>query len=203
MKVALVGATGNVGSRLLNELVHRGHAVTAIARRPERVPPQPAVTAVHGDVGDGAALPALLAGHDAVVTAVPFSGGDPDRLIAAVKAAGVARWLVVGGAGSLEVAPGRRLVDTPDFPAAYRQEALGGCAFLDALRRETDLDWTFLSPSALLGPGERTGRFRIGGDTLLTDETGNSAVSYEDYAVALVDELERPAHSRRRFTVGY
>jgi uncharacterized protein len=203
MNVALIGATGNVGSRLLAELLRRGHTVTAIARNPERVPAQPGVTSRRGDVADKAGTAALLAGHDAAISAVRFTDSDPQILIGAVKAAGVPRYLVVGGAGSLEVRPGLKLMDAPGFPAAYRPEALGGAAFLDALRAETDLDWTFISPSALFVPGERTGEFRLGDDQLLKDAEGNSRVSFEDFAAALVDELENPAHSRRRFTVGY
>src|SRR3712207_2684030 len=203
MNVALIGATGNVGSRLLAELLRRGHIVTAIARNPDRAPSQSGVTAKRGDVADKAGLAALLAGHDAAISAVRFTDSDPRLLIDAVKAAGVPRYLVVGGAGSLEVAPGLKLMDAPSFPAAYRPEALGGAAFLDALRTETDLDWTFVSPSALFVPGERTGKFRLGGDQLLKDAEGKSRISFEDFAVALVDELENPAHSRRRFTVGY
>ncbi len=109
---------------------------------------------------------------------------------------------MVGGAGSLEVAPGVKLIETPQFPALYKAEAAAGGAFLDLLRQETRLDWTFLSPSALFVPGERTGKFRLGGDQLLTTEKGSS-ISFEDYAVAMADEIEKPAHSRRRFTVGY
>jgi putative NADH-flavin reductase len=203
MHVALVGATGNVGSRLVAELVRRGHTVTAIARNPERLAAQQGVTATKGDAADQAGLASLLKGHDAAISAVRFLGSDPRLLIGAVKAAGVPRYLVVGGAGSLETAPGARLVDAPGFPAVYKEEALQGAAFLETIRGETDLDWTFLSPSAMFVPGERTGRFRLGGDQLLADDKGNSRISFEDYAVALVDELERPAHSRRRFTVGY
>ncbi|AWB24175.1 NAD(P)-dependent oxidoreductase [Methylobacterium currus] len=200
-KVAVIGATGNVGSRLVNELVARGHRVTAIARHPAPAA-SPLVEPVAGDAGDPAGLARLLAGHDAVVSAVRFGLCDPAALIGAVRESGVTRYLVVGGAGSLEVAPGRRLIDQPDFPDAYREEATRGVAFLDALRAVSDLDWSFLSPSALIEPGERTGRFRLGGDQLLVGE-GGSRITYEDYAVALVDEIERPAHLRRRFTVGY
>jgi putative NADH-flavin reductase len=203
MKVALIGATGNVGTRVLAELLSRRHSVTAIARHPEKVPAQPGVTAKRGDVFDKAGLADLLAGHDAVISAVRFSGSDARTLIDAVKAAGVPRYLVVGGAGSLEVTPGQKLVDTPTFPAAYKPEALKGGEFLQALRAEKDLDWTFLSPSAMIAAGQRTGKFRLGGDQLLSDENGQSSISYEDFAVAMVDELEKPAHSRRRFTVGY
>ncbi|WP_353186622.1 NAD(P)-dependent oxidoreductase [Bosea sp. (in: a-proteobacteria)] len=203
MKVALIGASGFIGSRLLAELSARGHAVTAIVRSPEKVASLPGVTAVKGDVFDRDGLAALLAGHDAAISAVHFTASDPQILLAAVKQSGVKRYLVVGGAGSLEVAPGVKLVDTPDFPAAYRDEAQKGGVFLDLLKQEPALDWTFLSPSALIQPGERTGKFRLGTDQLLVDAKGDSAISAEDYAVALVDELEKPAHRRRRFTVGY
>ncbi|WP_029009794.1 NAD(P)-dependent oxidoreductase [Azospirillum halopraeferens] len=203
MNVALIGASGNAGSRIRAELVRRGHRVTAIARHPERIAADDAVTVRAADASDGAALSGLLAGHDAVISALPFRGSDPETLIGAVKAAGVSRYLVVGGAGSLEVAPGVRLIDTPEFPDAYRTEAAAGAAFLERLRREDGLDWTFLSPSAMFVPGERTGRFRLGTDSLLADDTGTSSISFEDYAIALVDELETPRHVRRRFTVGY
>jgi putative NADH-flavin reductase len=200
--IALIGASGNVGTRLLKELAARGHQVTAIARDPAKIPAQPGVTAVRGDAADGAGLATLLAGHDAVVSALRFLDSDPATLIDAVRAAGVKRYLVVGGAGSLQVAPGQRLIDQPDFPAAYKPEAAAGAAFLDALRQAGDLDWTFLSPSALFVPGERTGKFRLGKDDLLVGAQGSS-ISYEDFAVALADEIERPAHVRERFTVGY
>lgn len=200
--VALIGASGRAGSRILAELADRGHTVTAIARNPQKIAAQPGVTAEKGDVFDGEGLAALLKGHDAVISAVHFTASDPRVLIEAVRASGVKRYLVVGGAGSLEVAPGKRLVDEPDFPAQYRQEALAGAAFLDLLKTIDDLDWTFLSPSALFVDGERTGRFRLGQDRLLTNEKGSS-ISFEDYAVAMVDEVEAPRHVRRRFTVGY
>lgn len=202
MNVALVGASGNVGSRLLKELSSRGHQVTAIARNPDKITSLPGVVAQKGDLFDVLAMTELLRGHDAVISSVFFTASDPDKLIGAVKASGVKRYLVVGGAGSLEVAPGMLLVDSPDFPADYKPEAEKGLAFLEALKREKELDWTFLSPSAMFGPGERTGRFRLGDDQLLTNEKGSS-ISYEDLAVAMVDELEKPSHSRRRFTVGY
>lgn len=202
MSIALIGASGNAGSRILKELSDRGHAVTAIARNPDKIARLPGVTAKAGDVFDLAGLAALLRGHDIVVSAVHFSASDPRLLIDAVKAAGAKRYVVVGGAGSLEVAPGVALVTTPDFPEAYKAEALAGSRFLDLLRAEKALDWTFLSPSAVLEPGQRTGKFRLGGDQLLVGEHG-SRISFEDYAVALVDEIEKPAHSRRRFTVGY
>lgn len=203
MKIALIGATGFIGSRLLTELSTRGHKVTAIVRNPEKAPALAGVTAAKGDVFDKDGLAALLAGHDAVISAVHFSASDPAALIAAVKQSGVKRYLVVGGAGSLEVAPGVKLFDTPEFPAIYLDEARKGGAFFDLLKQENGLDWTFLSPSALIAPGERTGKFRLGKDQLLVDAAGKSAISAEDYAIALVDELEEPANIRQRFTVGY
>jgi uncharacterized protein len=202
MKVALIGASGQGGSRLLVELIRRGHQVTAIARQPDKIAADPGVTAKKGDVFDKAGLVHILRGHDAVVSAVHFTASDPKLLIEAVKEAGVKRYFVVGGAGSLEVAPGVKLVDTPQFPAAHKAEATKGGEFLDLLRKEKALEWTFLSPSAMIGPGERTGKFRLGKDQLLTNDKGSS-ISWEDYAIAAVDELEKPAHVRQRFTVGY
>jgi putative NADH-flavin reductase len=202
MKIALIGATGNAGSRILAELSRRGHAVTAIARHPEKVPALTGVTARKADVQDVAGLANALRGHDAVISSVHFTASDPRKLIEAVHASGVGRYLIVGGAGSLEVAPGVKLIDTPEFPAIYKAEAAAGGAFLDLLRKERTLDWTFVSPSALFVPGERTGKFRLGGNQLLVNDKGSS-ISFEDYAIALADEIERPAHSRQRFTVGY
>lgn len=203
MKVAVLGASGRAGSEIVKELARRGHQVTGVARRPERVPAQDSVKAVSGDVNDPDALAPLIQGADAVVSAVMFTDSDPEALIAAVKAAGVPRYLVVGGAGSLEVAPGLALIDTPDFPEAYKPEAAAGGRFLERLRQEKDLDWTFLSPSALFDGDQRTGAFRLGEDSLLVDAAGSSRISFPDYAVAMVDEIETPRHARRRFTVGY
>ena len=202
MKVAVIGASGRGGSRIVDELARRGHQVTAIARHPEKIKAQAGVTAVAGDLFD-AGFAKLLSGHDAVVSAVHFSASDPHKLIEAVRAAGAKRYLVMGGAGSLEVAPGVRLIDTPAFPAAYKNEASKGADFLDMLRGESGLDWTFLSPAAEIDFGSRTGKFRLGKDQLLVDEQGKSRISFEDFAVAVADELEQPRHSRQRFTVGY
>lgn len=203
MKIAVVGASGNAGSRITAELARRGHAVTAIARNPDRIARAANVVPTQGDASDEAALAQLLRGHDAAISSIHFLASDPAKLIGAAKASGVGRYLVVGGAGSLEVAPGVRLVTTPSFPAQYKAEAEKGGAFLDLLRQEKELNWTFLSPSALFAPGERTGKFRLGTDQLLTAADGKSWISFEDFAVALADEIERPAHVRKRFTVGY
>jgi len=203
MRVALIGASGNVGSRILNELLIRGHTVTGIVRHPEELPDRDGLTAKRGDINDESGLAPLVAGHDAVISAVKFQSMNARSFIDAIKTAGVKRLLVVGGAGSLEVAPGVQLVDTPNFPEAYKTEALAGRDFLNILHGERELDWTFLSPSALFVPGERTGKFRLGTDRLLTGANGESRISFEDYAIALTDELEMPRHSRQRFTVGY
>ena len=203
MKIAVIGASGNAGSRISAELARRGHAVTAIARNPGKIASLANVTAVEGDVLDQAGLAGLLAGHDVAISSVHFLDSDPVRLIGAARDSKVSRYLVVGGAGSLEVAPGVRLVTTPGFPAAYKAEAEKGAAFLDLLRAEKELNWTFLSPSALFTAGQRTGKFRLGTDQLLTADDGKSWISFEDFAVALADEIERPAHIRQRFTVGY
>jgi putative NADH-flavin reductase len=202
MKVAVIGASGRGGSRIVEELVRRGHTVTAIARNLEKLPSGPNITAKTGDVHD-AGLADLLKGHDAAISAVRFVQSDPALLIRAVKKSGVKRYLVMGGAGSLEVAPGKKLIDTPQFPDAAKPEASKGGEFLDRLRQEKDLDWTFLSPAALIEIGERTGKFRIGGDQLLTDANGKSRITFEDYAIAMVDEVENPKHLRKRFSVAY
>ena len=202
--VAILGITGRAGSRIATELLQRGHTVTGIARNVVKAEARPGLSLKQADATQLDALVALLRGHDAVISATHFAGGiDAATAIAAAKKADVPRLLVVGGAGSLEIAPGKALVDTPEFPAAYKAEALAGRAFLEALRAEKVLDWTFISPSALFEPGERTGSYRIGGNQLLADANGKSWVSMEDYAIAMADEIEKPAHPRQRFTVGY
>jgi putative NADH-flavin reductase len=203
MHVAIIGGSGNIGSQIVTEALSRGHTITAIARHPEKIAARKGVTAGAGDLADEAGLAAVLRGHDAVISSVRFKSFKPAQLIGAVKASGVKRLLVVGGAGSLEVKPGVALLDTPEFPAAAKEEAGGGSATLKALKGETALEWSFLSPSAVIGPGERTGKFRLGGDQLLVGADGKSRISIPDFAIALVDELENPRHLRRRFTVGY
>ena len=203
MNVALIGATGRGGSCILTELIERGHQVTAIVRHAEKVPALPGVTAQQGDACDGDALRTLIAGHDAVISAVQFVPTDSETLIAAVRDSGVPRFIVMGGAAGLETAPGVKLIDSPHFPPEYRAEATKAIAFLKLLKQEPDLDWTFVSPAALIEHGERTTTFRIGGDQLLTDADGNSRITFEDYAIALVDELESHAHPRQRISVAY
>lgn len=212
MNIALIGASGFIGSALLKEALSRGHQLTALVTRPEKLATASNLKAVKVDVNATDALAAQLKGHDAVLSA--FSGHAQSNVleyyeagirsvIAAAKKAEVPRLLVVGGAGSLDVAPGVQLLDTPAFPAAYKGTAEGARQALNILREEKSLNWTMLSPSAVIAPGERTGKFRLGGDQLLADAQGNSRISVEDYAVAMLDETETPAHERRRFTVGY
>jgi uncharacterized protein len=212
MKIALIGATGFIGSVILREALERGHEVTAIVRHPEKLPQNAHLIVQQGDVTNETQTAAQLAGSDAVISSYsPGRVADVQQqyissyraIIRAVKKAGVKRLLVVGGAGSLEVAPGVQLVDTPAIPEEWKPGVLGLREALYILRTEPDLDWTFLSPSATIAPGERTGRFRLGTDQLLKDADGQSRISVEDYAVAMVDELENPQHIRARFTVGY
>jgi putative NADH-flavin reductase len=202
MKVAVLGASGRAGSEITKELASRGHAVTAIARKPEAIPVASGVTPVAGDASDPAALAALIKGSDAVISALHFDV-PAETLIGALKTAGVPRLLVTGGAASLEVAPGVILFDTPQFPAEWKPIAKGGITFLEDLRQEKDIDWTFFSPAALIEEGPRTGAYRTGGDQLVVDDKGDSKISFADYAIAMVDELEQPKHSRARFTAAY
>ena len=203
-KIAIIGATGRAGSQLLEEALRRGHAVTAIARNASsKLGERAGVTIKDLDVLDAGALQQAVAGHDAVFSAAHFTGIPASAVIDPVKKAGVKRLLVVGGAGSLFAAPGLKVIDTPNFPAEYKAEAAAGGVYLDTLRQEQALDWSFLSPSALFVEGERTGKFRLGRDDLLVGADGKSWISFADFAIAFIDELEKPAHSRQRFTVGY
>lgn len=203
MNIAVIGATGKAGSRVVAELLARGHRITAIVRHPEQVPAHPALVAHYGDARNADDLAPLLADHDAVVTATRLRQIYHDVLVAAVRRSEVKRLLVVGGAGTLKNASGVELIDAGLVPVASREEALAGREFLTLLRKQRELDWTYLSPSLHFAPGTRTGKFRLGGDEVLIGADGKSAISMEDYAIAAADELERPQHLRRRFTVGY
>ena len=207
MKIALIGATGYVGSKLLTEALDRDHDVTAVVTDPGRLPSHARLKGIEGDATDAASLASIVAGHDLVISAFN-PGRDPDgkgtrALVEGVKRAGIGRFLVVGGAGTLKLPSGERVVDQPDFPAEWKAGALRTAAFLDQLLEEQDLDWVFLSPAAMLVPGERTGRYRTGKDHLLTNEGGESRISLQDFAVAMLDEAEMPRHHRERFSVAY
>ena len=202
MKIALIGASGSVGSRIAAEALARGHQVTAVARHTDRIKAQDHMTAHDGDIAQPEALGALLRGHDVVVSAVRFVDFDVQQVLQALALAGGPRLVMVGGAGSLLNNADIALVDAPGFPEAFKAEAQAGARTLAALRSRPDADWTFISPSALFAPGERTGRYRVGRDHLLVASDGKSHISQEDFAVALLDEVESPKHRRSRFTVG-
>ena len=202
MKVSVLGASGRAGSEITRELARRGHTVLAVARKAAAIPDEPGVVAVAGDASDPVASAELIRGSDAAISALHFDVSAA-TLLAALRTAGVPRLLVTGGAGSLEIAPGKRLIDAPDFPEAYRAAATQGVAFLDDIRAETAIDWTFLSPPAMIFEGPRLGHYRSGLDRLLTDASGESKISFADYAIAMVDELEQHRNGRRRFTVAY
>ena len=213
MKIALIGATGFVGSAILKEALDRGHEVTAIVRHPEKLQPHAKLHSQKGDVYNADDVARLVAGHEAVISAFNPGWGNPDiynlqvkgtqAIINGVKKAGMKRLLFVGGAGSLEVKPGVQAVDLPEFPKEWKQGALATREALNLLRKEPNLEWSFLSPSADLSPGQRTGKFRLGKDQLLADANGKSHISTQDYAMAMIDEVEKPKHIRQRFTVGY
>ncbi|MEV8031085.1 NAD(P)H-binding protein [Streptomyces sp. NPDC086182] len=212
MKLVLFGATGMVGSRIATEASARGHQVVAVSRSGQS--PVPGVAATAADASDTAKVAELVADADAVGSACvpPRDGSDPREpflalnhsLVEGVRSAGVHRLVIVGGAGTLEVAPGEAACDQPDFPEEYLPEALAHRDALAYLRTDVDdLDWTYISPAAEIGPGERTGEFRIGGDRMLTDPEGHSRISAEDYAMAFVDQLEMPIHPHGRMSVAY
>jgi uncharacterized protein len=216
MRIVLFGATGNVGQRVIKEALRRGHEVVGVVCDPEMVlSPDPRVRLVHGDATDAASVATAASGADIVVSAVsprPNSAGLPEpslvdaarAIIAGLRQASVKRLLVVGGAGSLEVAPGKQFIDLPTFPEAYKAEALAQRDALQVLRAEAgDLDWTYLSPAAEIHPGRRSGEYRVTDDQLITDVQGRSTITFEDYAVALLDEIEQPKHTGRPFGVAY
>ncbi|HSG35213.1 MAG TPA: NAD(P)-dependent oxidoreductase [Sphingomonadaceae bacterium] len=204
MKVAVLGASGKGGSEITKELVSRGHEVVAIARNADKLPSGEGITPVEGDASDADALAGLIKGVDAVISAVHFDI-PASTLLGAVKRAGVNRLLVMGGAASLKGADGQMLFDSPHFPENLKPIVKPAIDFLQDLRNETETDWTFFSPAMVIfeGPRMGPGSFRLGKDELVTDANGDSKISYADYAIAMVDELEQHNHSRSRFTVAY
>ena len=208
MNVVLYGATGNSGRRILDELLSRGHSVTAVARNPQGLPS--GVKAERDDLSNVDKIAAIIKGADAVISAYAPPQNDTDQIIgvtrrqieAVNKAGGLARLIVVGGAGSLEVAPGVSLLKSGHLPEAWSPIATSHEKALQLLEA-SNINWTYFSPAAFFEPGERTGKFRLGKRNLVTDDKGNSRISLEDYAIALVDELEKPAHERQQFTAAY
>jgi putative NADH-flavin reductase len=202
-RIALIGASGKIGSKIAAELLSRGHTVTGIARNPEKIAAQQGVTAVAGDFTNPQAIASALKGHDAIISAASFIPGQAEQLIASVRGSGVKRFLMVGGAASLQTEDGKKVIDGLQLPDAWKAPIMEGIRTLSLLRDVNDVDWTFFSPAVQIGPGERTGKFRLGKEQVVKDAEGNSKISYDDYAIAMVDELERGQNVKGRFTVGY
>lgn len=212
MHIVLFGARGSIGSAIASEALSRGHSVTGVVRNGADAPTATGLRLVAGNALDVASVATVVRGADAVVSATapraedgPTALNDAARaLIRGLTTAGVKRLIIVGGAGSLYVAPGLQLMDAPTFPEAYKAIAVAHNAMLQVIKAEAGaLDWTYFSPAAMIGPGPRTGVFRVGADQFLADAGGNSAISIADYAVALVDELENGANKRRQMTAAY
>ena len=219
MQVALIGATGFVGKAVLAELLQRGHSVVALARHPDKIAAQPHLKVVAADVMDAAAVQQAVAGSDAVLSAYNAGWANPNiyddfmrgsrAIVAGTKAAGVPRYLVVGGAGSLWMGD-KQVVDSLDFPAAIKPSATAARDMLTELQKEATLDWSLLSPPIGFHGGSaaqtkgRTGQYRTGADAPLMQADGQPGdISVQDLAVAWVDALEQHLHSRARFTVAY
>ena len=209
MNVIVYGATGNAGSEIVKELVRRGHKVTGVARHVEKLNGQQGVTAKTDDLSNVDAIAAIIQGADVVVSAYQPPADNTDALIdvtkrevEAVKKAGGPRLLVVGGAGQLEVAPGVTLIKSGHLPQEYMSIAISHEKAAQVLK-ESDINWTYIAPAAFFVPGDRTGKYRTGTNNLVTDAKGESRISFADYAIAMVDEIEKPAHERALFSVGY
>jgi putative NADH-flavin reductase len=210
MNIAIIGASGTIGRRITEEALRRGHEVTAVLRNPNRMDTEhERLKKAEADVMDPSSLEKAIQGHDAVISAFGPKFGQEEELLAAARTivegtrrGGVSRLLIAGGAGSLIADSGVPLMDTPEFPEEIRPLAR---AHADAyeIYKECDLEWTYVSPAAIIEPGRRTGQFRIGMDRLVTDESGSSRISVEDYAVAIIDELDDPQFVKSRFTVAY
>ncbi len=212
MKIALIGASGYVGAKLRDEALQRGHQVVAIVRDPGKLPASAGLTARSADVYDSSQVAAAVAGSDVVLSAFSSAHETDDvrgkhlratrAIVAGTKHAGIDRLVMIGGAGSLFAAPGVQLVDTDGFPAEWKPGALGARDALTDLQKETGLDWSFVSPPPMLVPGERTGKYSVGGDAVPPVRDGRPAsISTDDLAVAVLDEIEKPKHHRQRFSV--
>jgi putative NADH-flavin reductase len=212
MNITIIGASGMIGSRVLAEALLRGHQAVAVVRNTEKIAPQPRLRILSGDARDATSVAQTSARADVVISAYGPGAGDQndllktaDALLTGLRQAGVPRVIVVGGAGGLEIAPGMVLLDSPHFPEMYKPVATSQKASLDIFRaaKNDAPTWTYVSPAAEIVPGKRTTAFRIGGDQLLVDDNGKSRISAEDFAIALIDEAERPQHPNRQITVAY
>jgi len=203
MNIVLIGATGAIGSRILDEALRRGHAVTAFTRDPRKLEARQGMTVSAGSTTDGPALTRLIKGHDVAVVSVKWNENDIGRVIDVIRKAGVKRCLFVIGAGSLLRKDGRthleHMADKGIQPPTSKPASLA----YEEIRKVKDLDWTAISPAASIQPGKRTGKFRLGLDKLIEDKEGQSLISREDFAVAILDELEKGKHIRKRFTAAY
>ncbi len=211
MKIALFGASGNIGKRIGREALERGHEVTALVRHVSRSE-NSRMRAVYANITDPAAVASVIAGHDAVINAVGPAGnaaGDSmlvltaKSLLEALPRAKVRRLIIVGGAGSLVTTAGTLLFNSPDFPPAWKAIAMAHGEALQIYLSSQDLDWTYVSPAAIIEPGLRTGKFRTGSDKLISDSSGKSGISMEDFAMLVIDELEKPKSIRQRLTAAY
>jgi putative NADH-flavin reductase len=214
MKIALIGATGMIGQRILNEALSRGHRVIAIARNPAKIEPRPNLEVKTGDVMKPETLIPAITTTDVLVSSCSPPHDNPREAIDSVRTLTEAvataakagnhslRLIMVGGASSLEIAPGVQLLDSPNFPEAWKPVASAHREALGALRK-TPINWTYFSPAAFIQPGTRTGKYRVGSEQLVTDAKGESRISAEDYAVAMLDEIEKPCFVRQRFTAAY
>jgi putative NADH-flavin reductase len=214
-EIVLIGASGFVGSAILKEALSRGHKVKAVVRNPGKITlKNQNLTVEKGDVSSSELVSKLCKGADTVISAYNPGWTNPEivsetlknypAILEGVKKSGVKRFLVVGGAGSLFVSPGLRLMDSGVIPETYLPSVRALASFyLENLSSEKNLDWVFFSPAGTIAPGERTGIFRLGKDDLIKDSEGNSGISVEDYAVAMINEVEKPVHHRERFTIGY
>ena len=203
MNIALAGATGNIGSRILDEALSRGHHVTGITRDPKKLSAREGLLVRKGSTTDFTGFTALLAGHDAAILSLKWNENDIARVLEALRKSGVKRCLFVVGAGSLLRKDGRTHFDFMAEKGVQPPTSKPAAVALAAIQKVTDLDWTAISPPASIQPGKRTGKFRLGKDHLLEDDKGQSRISREDFAVAIMDEIEKPKHLRKRFTAAY
>lgn len=203
LNVALIGASGKIGSKIAAELLSRGHTVTGVARNPENVLQTEGMTAATVDITQAVQAAAVLKGHDAVISAASFIPGESEKLFEAIRLSEVSRFLMIGGAASLLTESDERVVDSLELPDEWMIPIREGIRAFDLIKQEDSFDWTFFSPAVMIAPGERTGQFRLGKDHVVKDANGDSKISYDDYAIAMVDELEQGNNLKGRFTIGY